>query len=69
MELEKANEEILKLKEINIKQSSQIMSLQEQMEEILRKNMNYIKEISDNSNKIYEMEKTINNLQKQKKNL
>ena len=67
MELEKANEEILKLKEINIKQSSQIMSLQEQMEEILRKNMNYIKEISDNSNKIYEMEKTINNLQKQKK--
>ena len=67
MELEKANEEILKLKEINIKQSSQIMSLQEQMEEILRKNMNYIKEISDNSNKIYEMEKTINILQKQKK--
>jgi hypothetical protein len=67
MEFEKTNEEISKLQEINSKLSSQIMSLQEQMETILRKNANYLKELSEKSNKIFEMQKTIENYKKQEK--
>ena len=58
------NEEISKLKEINSKQLSEIMSLQEKIEELLRQNINYNKELSDNSIKIFELEQTINKLKK-----
>ena len=45
----KEKEEIKKLREINSKQLSEIFSLQEKLEEALIKNMNYSKELSDNS--------------------
>ena len=61
------NEEIEKLKAINSKQLSEIMSLQEKIEELLNNNINYNKELSDNSRKIFELEKTIYELKKQNK--
>ena len=51
MNSENLNEQIKKLKEINSKQLSEIMSLQEKIEELLKNNICYNKELSDNSKK------------------
>ena len=67
MESEKEKEEILKLRETNSKQLYEIMSLQEKIEEVLRKNIDYNKELSDNSNKIYELEQKVRELKEQNK--
>ena len=45
MDSEKLNEEIIKLKGINSKQLSEIMSLQEKIEDLLRQNIKYNKEL------------------------
>ena len=67
MKEENQNEEITKLKEINSKQLSEIMSLQEKIQELLKNNINYNKELSDNSNTIFELEQKIRQLQEQNK--
>ena len=61
------NEKIEKLKEINSKQISEIMSLQEKTEELLKNNINYNKELSDNSKKIFTLEQEIQELKEQNK--
>ena len=63
----KEKEEIIKLREINSKQLNEIISFQEKLEEALRKNINYNKELSDNSNKIFELEQKIIELKEQNK--
>ncbi len=67
MDNSKENEEIQRLKEINSKQLSQIMSLQEKIEELLKNNISYNKELSDNSNKILELEHQVRELKEQNK--
>ena len=67
MNLENTNEEIQKLKEKNSKRLSEIMSLQEKMEELLKKNINYNKELSDYSKKVFELENEIQVLKEQNK--
>ena len=59
------NEEITKLKEENSKLLSEIMSLQERLEKLLEKNINYNKEISNYISKINELEKNIEILKSQ----
>ena len=67
MDNSEENEEIQRLKEINSKQLSQIMSLQEKIEELLKNNISYNKELSDNSNKILELEHQVRELKEQNK--
>ena len=67
MNLENTNEEIQKLKEKNSQRLSEIMSLQEKMEELLKKNINYNKELSDYSKKVFELENEIQVLKEQNK--
>ena len=62
MESENLNEEIQRLKELNSKQLSQIMSLQEKVEELLKNNISYNKELSDNSTKIFDLERKVHEL-------
>ena len=61
------DKEIEKLKEINSKQISEIMILQEKIEELLKNNINYNKELSDNSKKIFQLEQEIQELKNQNK--
>ena len=63
----KEKEEIQKLRETNSKQLNEIFSLQEKLEEALIKNMNYSKELSDNSNKIHELEQKVKELEEKNK--
>ena len=67
MESDNLNDQILKLKEINSKQLSEIMSLQEKIEELLKNNINYNKELSDNSTKIFELEQKVHELNQENK--
>ena len=60
-------QEILKLRETNSNQLKEIMSLQEKLEEALRNNMNYNKELSNNYNKINELEQHLRELEGQNK--
>ena len=60
-------QEIIKLRETNSKQLKEIMTLQEKMEEILRANINYNKELSNNYNKINELEEKVRELEEQNK--
>ena len=60
-------QEILKLREVNSNQLKEIMSLQEKMEEVLRTNINYNKELSNNYNKINELEEKVRELEEQNK--
>ena len=66
-EIVKQKEEILKLRETNSKQLSEILSLQEKLEETLIKNMNYNKELSDNFNRINELEQKVKILEEKNK--
>ena len=67
MNLENSDEEIQKLKEKNSERLSEIMSLQEKIEELLQKNINYNKELSDYSKKVFELENEIQILKEQNK--
>ncbi len=60
-------QEILKLRETNSKQLKEIMSLEEKMEEVLRSNINYNKELSNNFTKINELEQKVKELEEQNK--
>jgi len=67
MKSENLNEEILKLKEINFKQLFEIMPLPEKVEELLKNNITYNKELSDNSAKIFELKGKVHELSHQNK--